>query len=161
MIVAMSAPQPGYKRCPDCAEDVRAEARRCRFCGYSFEARQSRPWYAFLRRPGPTPTIGELLASWGAELAAGEEPEDLVYCRLGETSGYVALTSRRVMFFSARHPRCLLDVERAELAAAVRPARLGRSALELRAPGTSVELTGFTSSGALAELARRLGAAAA
>jgi hypothetical protein len=26
----------GMKRCPDCAEDVRAAARKCRFCGYRF-----------------------------------------------------------------------------------------------------------------------------
>jgi hypothetical protein len=27
----------GTKTCPDCAEDVLAEARRCRFCGYRFD----------------------------------------------------------------------------------------------------------------------------
>jgi Uncharacterised protein family UPF0547 len=26
-----------YKSCPDCAEDVRFAARKCRFCGYLFE----------------------------------------------------------------------------------------------------------------------------
>lgn len=28
-----------YKTCPDCAEQVRAAARKCRFCGYMFEER--------------------------------------------------------------------------------------------------------------------------
>jgi hypothetical protein len=29
---------PATKRCPDCAEEVRAEARICRFCRYEFSA---------------------------------------------------------------------------------------------------------------------------
>jgi hypothetical protein len=32
-------PRP-LKRCPQCAEDVRAEAAVCRFCGHSFETRE-------------------------------------------------------------------------------------------------------------------------
>lgn len=28
---------PDFKTCPDCAEQVRYAARKCRFCGYSFE----------------------------------------------------------------------------------------------------------------------------
>lgn len=27
------------KRCPDCAETILADARKCRFCGYSFDSR--------------------------------------------------------------------------------------------------------------------------
>src|SRR5205809_7852643 len=27
----------GFKTCPDCAEEVRSAARKCRFCGYLFE----------------------------------------------------------------------------------------------------------------------------
>lgn len=29
-------PAPEFKSCPDCAEQVRAAARKCRFCGYEF-----------------------------------------------------------------------------------------------------------------------------
>lgn len=30
------ATAPEFKTCPDCAEEVRAAARKCRFCGYEF-----------------------------------------------------------------------------------------------------------------------------
>ena len=36
-------PRPGtpiFRKCPDCAEEVRAEARKCRFCGYIFRVEQ-------------------------------------------------------------------------------------------------------------------------
>jgi hypothetical protein len=29
---------PEFKTCPDCAEEVRFAARKCRFCGYMFES---------------------------------------------------------------------------------------------------------------------------
>jgi hypothetical protein len=30
--------EPRTKRCPDCAEQVKAQASACRFCGYRFDA---------------------------------------------------------------------------------------------------------------------------
>lgn len=34
-------PVPEFKTCPDCVEEVRAAARKCRFCGYIFEDAQT------------------------------------------------------------------------------------------------------------------------
>jgi len=35
----LASPQaPAQKKCPDCAEMVLAEARKCRFCGHEFNA---------------------------------------------------------------------------------------------------------------------------
>ena len=38
-ITIRSASAPEYKACPDCAEDVRFAARKCRFCGFLFEGK--------------------------------------------------------------------------------------------------------------------------
>jgi rubredoxin len=40
----LSAPStPALKKCPDCAEDVSAEARKCRFCGFEFLPEEAQP----------------------------------------------------------------------------------------------------------------------
>jgi ribosomal protein L40E len=38
----MEADVVSTKVCPDCAESVQAAARRCRFCGYRFDALEAR-----------------------------------------------------------------------------------------------------------------------
>jgi hypothetical protein len=36
-ITLPTPPLPETKTCPDCAEEVRFAARKCRFCGFRFE----------------------------------------------------------------------------------------------------------------------------
>ena len=157
----MNVPQPGYRRCPDCAEDVREQARRCRFCGYSFEpGSPAGGLLELMRRPKPTMSAEQLLASWGAELDAGEALERIVFCRLDDTDGYLAVTVRRALFFTARKPRCLLAAERDEISGSVQAGRFGRSRIELIAGGRTVVLSGFVSRDELARVAASLGIAA-
>jgi phage shock protein PspC (stress-responsive transcriptional regulator) len=44
-------PEPGFKRCPYCAEDIRAEATKCRYCGSRVdgETALTRSWYRSAR----------------------------------------------------------------------------------------------------------------
>jgi hypothetical protein len=39
----MEPPAPGFRKCPDCAEEIRAEARKCRFCGLEFPPEETQP----------------------------------------------------------------------------------------------------------------------
>ena len=155
----MTGPQPGYKRCPDCAEDVRDQARRCRFCGYSFE--RGRPLLDALRRPRATMSSDELLASWGVELAAGESLERIGFCRLDGVDGFLVVTARRVLFFTAKAPRCLLEAQLDAVSGAIAAGRLGRARIELRAGARSVVLSGFVSRAELGAVAGCLGVALA
>ena len=154
----MSGPQPGDKRCPDCAEDVREQARRCRFCGHSFApGRPAGGALDFLRRPKETASAEDLLASWGAELDVGEALERLIFCRLDDVDGYLVLTGRRALFFTARKPRCLFEAQRDAISGSLHAGRLGRSWIELIVGGRTFALKGFVSRDELAGVATTLG----
>jgi hypothetical protein len=103
----MSAPHDltdrELKRCPDCAETVLAEARKCRYCGYRFDGGrfgQTSLLASLLNSKQPahhlTPT--ELVADLGVALAPGEEVKVLTFCHVQSSHGYLVLTGRRLVF---------------------------------------------------------------
>lgn len=104
-----------YKQCPDCAEQVLAAARKCRYCGYQFDGKRTATRTLLdalipgLRRDTRQPTFEEVLADWGISL---EPDESVEWFRLGDVDdrpGYVLVTSRRLLFFRqvsrTRHER--------------------------------------------------------
>ena len=95
-----------YKQCPDCAEQVLAAARKCRFCGYRFDRRRrSRGASALgellggLRKDTTETTLEEILADWGTSLDEGEVVEWFRLADVDDEIGYLLVTSRRLVFF--------------------------------------------------------------
>jgi len=96
---------PEHKQCPDCAEQVLAAARKCRFCGYRFDGgrKQRLSLLSDLltgsKRDRRDATLPEVLADWGVSL---DDAEGVAVFRLAEVDdrpGYLLVTSERLMFF--------------------------------------------------------------
>lgn len=128
------------KVCPDCAETVLAQARRCRFCGYRFDAGRSEQRSlleqlsgGLIRRERPA-GLGEVLADWGFEIREGEQVRFFRPAAAERRRGYLLVTDRRLVFFAVagrnRHEQ-LLQRELAELRGVQVVRRLSRRDLVL------------------------------
>lgn len=147
--------QDGLKRCPDCAETIKAQARVCRFCGYRFES----PPAADQAATGGPDSVPELLQEWGTTLGNEERVAFFTHAHIRlvrpgtvvSTDGFLVLTGLRLLFFiqprrrftlkSSNTPAELL-VERAmhELGYAKLLPRWHRAGLRL---GDDLELSGI------------------
>lgn len=111
-----------HKRCPDCAELVRAQARKCRFCGYRFDGdtaqgggttkagtAQGRGTTKDPRSPNEAPSsVAELVSDWGTELDSDEEIAFFLPARVLEidakpanrdTESFLLITNRRLFLY--------------------------------------------------------------
>jgi Uncharacterised protein family UPF0547 len=98
---------PAYKQCPDCAEQVLAAARKCRYCGYRFDGRRRSRGESLLgdllgglRKDTTHATFEEVLADWGTSLGEGEVVEWFRLAEVDQRPGYLLVTSQRLAFFN-------------------------------------------------------------
>jgi hypothetical protein len=146
-----------YKRCPDCAEQVLAAARKCRYCGYRFDRAAAPSASAALARllrrpPPPTASLSDVLAGWGTELEAGETVGYFGCCQLDGRTGFLLVTNVRIAFYAGRGGDVLIEWPRGEVRVLERRRPLGGRRLSLRGPGQEVTLSGFVTRAASAEI---------
>lgn len=94
---------PETKICPDCAEQVLAAARKCRFCGYRFDRPPPGAAQSLLERLGlwrrqPPATFDEILADWGVAIHEGERTACFRIVSVDGRRGYLLVTDARLVF---------------------------------------------------------------
>lgn len=118
-----------YKLCPDCAERVRAAARKCRFCGYRFDSGAGQPGAAAAetlrdgagheREPArgagapsqsgeQTRSVLDLVEEWGVAVHPDEQVAFFLPARAKplddtpapQTLGYLLVTDRRLLILA-------------------------------------------------------------
>ena len=97
-------PMAETKQCPDCAEQVLAAARKCRYCGYRFDRGGGAlgDLLAGLRKDQPEVTLATIIADWNVSLASGEEVRLFRLAELDGRVGYLLVTGTRLVFFADR-----------------------------------------------------------
>jgi hypothetical protein len=137
---------PDYKQCPDCAEQVLAAARKCRYCGYRFDGRRKARLSLLSNllvghtRDTRDATLPEVLADWGVSVGDTEEIALFRLAEVDDRPGYLLVTSERLVFFGqasrGEHERALEYPLDALTEVIVQGGRLRRR-LELRGPDFS------------------------
>jgi len=145
-----------YKRCPDCAEMVRAQARRCRYCGYRFAGSLLPSLAQLVRRPPPPARLEDVLSGWGTDLAAGETVAFFGFCKLEHDDGYLLLTGARVIFYVSRGSRAVIEWPLADLRGVEIARHRGVRELRLAGVQRTVTIRRFVTRQALEEAAAHL-----
>jgi hypothetical protein len=128
------------KQCPDCAEQVLAQARKCRYCGYRFDRRRSGSLFGDLldnlRNAAADGTLSQLLTDWGVALGDGEHVRFFRLVELDGETGYLLVTGSRLAFFASRRRSQydkLLEFPLARVSVTYAQGRLRRRRLKLSA----------------------------
>jgi hypothetical protein len=86
---------------------VLAAARKCRYCGYRFDAPRPGAARSLLERLGASrpqheARFDEVLADWNISIAEGETTASFRYVSVDSQWGYLLVTDRRIVFIADR-----------------------------------------------------------